>query len=292
MKAILFTAAATVAAAMTLASASAFADKASDLEAQAQKAYGARDFSQPGLKSSIEAADLYAEAAASSTDANLKAKYLVGQATALFFAGSASDANNEKLDKHSKGMAAADQATKLLGLADVGSVTDAQLKQLKASLSKENLALLAEALYERGINLGEWGQANGVMQSLSKWPELRHNMESIETLGLVALHDYGAYRVLGRGYFKIPGLLGGDMAKAEKYLSTAVSKTPASGMKISKNGYNNIYYADILHSNGDDEKATKLLQDFIKADASKLDPDTVPETRHNQKEAQDLLKSW
>jgi hypothetical protein len=288
MKAILFS----TILAIALISISAVAETASELEAQAQKAYSARDYTQPGVNSALAAADLYSKAIVATTDNNLKAKYLVGESSALFFAGGASETNATKLDLHAKGIATADQAAKLLGINDVAAVTDAQLKQLKSSLTKESLSFLGEALYQRGINLGEWGQANGVMQSLSKWPELRHNMESIETLGLVGLHDYGAYRVLGRGYFKIPGVLGGDMAKAEKYLSTAVAKTLAAGMKISKNGNNNIYYADVLHSNGSDDKAIKLLQDFISADPSALDSDTVPETKHNQKEAQDILKSW
>lgn len=285
MKALLFSAAL----AASMVSAVAFAD---DTATQAQQQFQQRDYSGAGIGHAQQAADLYAQAAATATDNGVKAKMLVGESEALFFVGNASADQATKLDRHQKGINVADQATKLLGLADVASATDPQLQALKAKLSAADVATLAEALYFRGINLGNWGQLNGVVQSLSKWPELRRGMESIETLGLVQIHNYGAYRILGRGYFKIPSLLGGDMTKAEKYLSTAVSKTLVPGTNFSRDGFNNIYYAELLHENGDDDTATAILNAFIKADPATVDATAIPEIRQNQIDAANDLKSW
>lgn len=292
MKAVLFSGLFSAALVASAFSATAHADQAADLAAQAKASFEKRDYSNPGIASAQAAADLYAQAAVAAADNVAKAKYLTLQAASLYFVGDANADSKTKIEVHLRGMTVADQAVKLLGIADVASVTDQQIAQLKAA--GQNLEALADALYERGINLGEWGQANGVVQSLSKWPELRHNMEIMEGLGQVANHEYGSYRVLGRGFFKIPGLLGGSMDKATKYLSTAfkaTKKNPAF-KDLSTNANNNVYYAEVLHENGDDDKAKALLQAFIAADAAALSPESAVETKHMQDAAKELLKGW
>lgn len=291
MKALMLTAAL----AATLTAAQAFAESAQELEAKAAAAYAKRDYSNAGANSAQEAADLYAKAAAAS-QGDAKAKYLAEQSAALYFVGDANTVKDVKIDKFLKGIGAADQSLKVLGIADVTTVTDAQLAQLKSSLKKEQLAILGGALYQRGANLGQWGQQNGVMQSLGKWPELRRTMEVIVNLGLLAsTHNYGAYRILGRGYFKIPSLMGGDMVKATNYLKTAFNSTLVTlpnGKKVSKNGYNNTYYAEVLNENGDTAGAKAILQNLIAADPAQVDAASVPEIKNAQREAKELLKGF
>jgi hypothetical protein len=264
------------------------AQTASQLQSDAQAAYAARAYDNAGVQSAAKAAALYGSLVASATEQKAKAKYLVLQSEALYFVGNASTAKDMKVENHQKGMEAADQATKLLGLQ---AVTGADVEALKTTLSKEDLALLGEALYQRGVNLGQWGAANGVLESLSKWPELRDNMQLIADLGLKQIHEFGAYRTLGRGYFKIPEMLGGSKAKAEKYFSVAVSSTLAQGQVYSTNGYNNLFYAEFLQAQGQTAKAKELLQAFLQADANTLNPASVPENKQAQFEAAELLKS-
>jgi hypothetical protein len=287
MKAMLFSA-------LLAVSAFAFSAQAADHAQLAQEAkakYEQRDYNNSGIAAAQEAADKYAQAAAASEGA-VKAQYLNKQSEALYFVGNATDAKATKIEKHQKGIDAANQALALLGLADVSKVTDAQLAELKKSA---NLADIGNGLYFRGINLGQWGTANGVMESIGKWPELKRNMEVIETLGLKDIHYYGAYRVLGRGYYKIPGLLGGSQKKAMKYLGDAVQGSLVEGKKFSKSGYNNVYYAEVLKEEGEDDAAVALLQGFV--DAATKTPevfpaDLAPETRRAAAEAQELLKNW
>lgn len=268
------------------------ADAAGDLSAKAAEAFAKRDYTNSGAASAQEAADLYAKAVEASSNNSDKAKNLSGQSEALYFVGDASAEKSVRIDKFLKGMTAADAATKALGIADITKVTAEQLNQLKSSLSAGDLQIMGDALYFRGANLGQWGQANGVTQSLGKWGELRKNMEIMQTLGLTASHDYGSFRILGRGYFKIPGLLGGDMNKATKYLQQAVANTLVAGKKISRNGTNNNYYAEILNENGDTDAAKALLQEFIAADPSQMDAKSIPELKRTQQEAKELLKKF
>lgn len=289
MKAILFSALIAMLTA-TLASTSAFAKTAAELATDAKAAYDRRDFNQAGIAAAQQAADLYAQAASASATPEEKAGYLTKQSEAIYFVGDASSDNAQKIVKFDAGLKVGDQAVKLLGLTDVNKAADADLSKLKGTPAA---APLAEALYYRGINLGQWGQANGVFQSISKWPELERNMQLIELLGLQSIHDYGPYRTLGRGNFKLASVqLGGSMDDAERYLNVAFKKTLVAAAGVSRNGHNNIYYADLLHSKGDDVKSKKILQDFIKADPNQLDPNGVIELKNAQRSAQDLLKSW
>lgn len=288
MKAFLFTAA--LAASMMATGAK--AATTAEILTQAKQAFSERDYNPAGIQRAQVAADLYGQLVTQASNNTEKAEYLAAQSEALYFVGNATEDNKVKIDKHLLGMQVADQAVQIFGITDVTKVSEEQIEELQSSLSEEELALLAEALYQRGANLGQWGSANGVMQSLSKWPELRSNMEVIIDLGHEAMHEYAPNRVLGRGYFKIPGLLGGSTKKADKYLSEATNNTLAAGQIYSVNGHNNVYYAEVLKENGEVQKAKDLLNAFLKADASTLNPKSVPETKQAQKDAAALLAAW
>lgn len=258
---------------------------------QAEQAYAQREYDNAGVSKAQEAANLFAAAAADkSIDTAGKAVALAGQAESIYFVANVSTDNNVKITKHLEGLNAADAAVKLYGIDDVSSVSDADLARLKA-LPAAELAVLAKALFQRGINLGQWGAASGVAQSLGKWPELRSNMDLVAKIGFKEIAQYGPYRTLGLGYYKIPALLGGSMSKADKYLSEAVTKTLAAGQVYSVNGYNNVFYAQVLRDNGNAAKAKDLLQNFLKADPNTLNPGSAPETKAAQREAAELLKT-
>lgn len=255
---------------------------------EAQQAYNQRDFTQPGVKSALSAAESYSELAQAEQNTLVKAKHLIAQSEALYFVAYASTSKDDKLKYHYAGVEAADAALKIFGITDVQKADLARLKALPA----DQKALVGEGLYFRGINLGQWGNTKGVVESLSRWPELRDNMNLIVNLGLKEIHEYGAYRTLGRAYFKIPGLLGGSTKKALKYLSEAVNNSKVEGEIYSVNGINNLFYAEILKEEGKSADAKDLLNKFIAADANTLHSGLVPENRQAQKEAQALLKSW
>ncbi len=280
-----------LAAALVVFAVTANAATTQELEAQAAKDYDARDYTQAGRQSVTEALGVYATLVQQTTDPAKKAEYMIRQAGASFFLGDSTQDNNEKITQFSNGLTLAGDGVKLLGVNDINAVSDADLQNLMKK-PKEQLQMLAEGLYVHGINLGQWGQAKGVLQSLDKWPELRTTMELIVKIGAKSLHEYGAYRTLGRGYFKIPALLGGDSAKAAKYLSTAVQGSLAPGQVYSVNGYNNLFYVELLKDQGQDAQGKKILQDYLKADPKTVLPGFEPETREAQRVATEMLNNW
>jgi hypothetical protein len=259
---------------------------------EAKTAFGQREYDNAGIQKAQAAADIYAQLATEASDTKAKAELLVRQSEALYFVGDADKANAVKIEKHNQGYQLADQAVKSLGVKDVSAITDAEVASLKSTLSAADLALLGDALYYRGTNLGKWGQANGVTTSLGRWPELRATMELVGKLGLESVHEYGAARTLGKAYATLPGLLGGSTKKALEYLSKAVSKSAAPGQKYSTNGFNNLFYAEVLNENGDTDEAKALLEAFITADPATLNPSLVAETRRAQADAKEMLKDF
>ena len=256
---------------------------------EAKQAFAQREFDDAGIAKAQEAADDYAQLVTETADNALKAEYLVRGSEANYFVADASKAHDVRLSHFDAGYKLADQAVKLLGVASVTSVSDTDLATLKGSAS---LDLIADGLYFRGINLGQWGQENGVASSLGKWPELRSNMELIGKLGQDKTHEFGAFRTLGKAYAALPSLLGGSMKKAEAFLKQAVEGSLADGQTYSVGAYNNIYYAQILAKTGKVDAAKTLLEGFVAADPATLNPAEVPEVRRAQSDAKEFLKGF
>ena len=268
---------------------------AAEFIAQAKAAYAQRAYSEEGIAKAKEAASLYEKAAALQTGREA-AESLNGEAEALHFAGAATSEakKSEKIATHLSGIQVGDRALQTLGVNAIGDLFSPEgIEKTKARLNTEELKTLANAIYFRGANLGQWGTANGVVDSLGKWPELRDSMQAIIDLDMKEVNDFGAYRVLGRGYFKIPALLGGSMRKARRYLTEAVNNTKSTVYpELSRQATNNLYLAEVLHEDKAGEAAKALLQKTIAADAAQLNPDQVPETQDVQKQAAEFLKNW
>lgn len=145
----------------------------------------------------------------------------------------------------------------------------------------------AEAYYYYGINLGRWAEANGIMKSLGERHNLRRNMESVQAK--VAIVDgktipgkeydsYGANRTLGRMYFKLPGMFGGDNQKAERLLREGVVESEKLG---ERNSLNIQYFAEILVANNKKTEARLVLDDTLRfeGDLVGYNPSRAPETK-------------
>lgn len=276
----------------------AYADKSQD----AAKAYSLRGYDAAGMAQAQKAASLYSELVTETSDQDKKNEYLVLQSEAMYFVGSAyneSTENEKKLDSHLKAADVADNVLKAMGVTDATVLLDdAKMNDLKAKLNPKQQDIFAEALYYKGINLGQWGSAKGGLDSLSGWKkQLRPYMEVLEKMGKASIHNYGPYRTLGRGYYKVPSILGGDLKKSESYLdeavkSSLVKKADGSTSVLSVNGYNNLYYAETLYKNGKKEEAKNILKEFVQTDLSLLANESIPENAKAKELAQEDLNKW
>jgi hypothetical protein len=162
-----------------------------------------------------------------------------------------------------------------------------------AERAKKFAAARAEAFYYYGINLGRWAEANGIMKSLGERHNLRRNAETAirntavvdgKTIPGKEIDSYGPNRTLGRMYFKLPGMFGGDNQKSEALLHEAVEKS------VERNTLNTLYLAEVLVANGKKPEARKVLDEALafENEPAKYNENRIPETMDEMKELRAL----
>ena len=264
---------------------------AEDTRKSADELFAERDYSEAGMQKALDAAQMYGRLV-DTAKSNEKNQLWIAQAKSYYFVGTGKKDKKEKIELFQKGIDAAMNVVKQY----VGELKQQTLettaKEVLAKVHPTEVLELAQALYYEGINLGSWAEANGVTQSLNKWPTLRNYMMLVDLLGHKQINHYGSSRVLGRAYYRLPVLAGGDMEKARKYLGEAFSNTRADDNSPSLNGNNNIFYAELLNKDSKKEEAIKVLKNFINTPADKLDADSIPENKALQATAKAILADW
>lgn len=74
-------------------------------------------------------------------------------------------------------------------------------------------------------NYGGYAQVKGAFESAALIEHIKAEMETVLELD-ENFEDGGAHRALGRLYFKLPGVMGGDLEKAGAHLARAVELSP------------------------------------------------------------------
>lgn len=155
-------------------------------------------------------------------------------------------------------------------------------------------AALSDAYYLYSANMGKFGEAKGVLSSLTRWRlELRPHLHYILNLGEAAKSNrsYGALRILGRAYIKVPFE---SSSEGLAFLKEAYDKTvetfeiAGEEMTTSRHVNNLVFYIEGLRKLGEDnatfcklyEKAEYLYDISEEEELLKeYNPDLVPETK-------------
>ncbi|MBI5523833.1 MAG: hypothetical protein HY910_14490 [Desulfarculus sp.] len=130
-----------------------------------------------------------------------------------------------------------------------------------------------------GVAYGSYGRVKGVMKSISLVDPIKEEMAFVIKKD-PAYEAGGPYRVLGRLYFKLPGLLGGGTDKAIENLRIAVKHGPQRWL-------NHIYLAEALIKDGKKDEAKALLEQVV---AGPAEAGLEPEYADWKAEAQKLIK--
>ncbi|KIX11834.1 TRAP transporter TatT component family protein [Dethiosulfatarculus sandiegensis] len=126
----------------------------------------------------------------------------------------------------------------------------------------------APAHFWLGASYGFYGNAKGVMESLSLIDPIKEEMAAVMELDPTYAHG-GPDRVLGRLYFKVPGLFGGDNDLAMEHLEKAVKAGPNYFL-------NHIYLAEVYLDEEMNDKAKGLLQKVLAGPPSEgMEPEYV-----------------
>ena len=129
-----------------------------------------------------------------------------------------------------------------------------------------------------GVSYGKFGEAKGIAQSLGLVPHVEKAMKKVIELGQEKYEQGGAWRVLGRLSFKVPG---GENGKKE--IQKAIEIGPNNLM-------NHRFYAEMLLSDGDDAKAKTELEFIIRADRKTFPKGRFPDMMEEKARAKRLWK--
>jgi tetratricopeptide (TPR) repeat protein len=149
-------------------------------------------------------------------------------------------------------------------------------------LAKEAIALDpkgVEGHFWLGVLYGVYGEAKGIMKSLSLVPDIKQEMKTCEDLD-PSVEGWGPDRVLGRMYFKLPWFKGGDNKKSIECLERSLKGAPT-------NALTRYYLAVTYKSEGMKDKAREQCQAVVSMEP---DPRWAPEHPWIKRMAEALLK--
>ena len=136
-----------------------------------------------------------------------------------------------------------------------------------------------------GVSYGKYGEAKGILQSLGLVPHLKEAMNFVKKKK-PEYEGGGANRVLGRLYFKLPGVKGGDNKRAIKLLKKAVQLGP-------KHLMNHRFLAEVYMAEGMKKEAKETLKFIIDFPEKDFMEHQIPEMKEEQETARKLwLKHW
>src|SRR5215471_244324 len=132
-----------------------------------------------------------------------------------------------------------------------------------------------EGHYWLGVSDGEYGQAKGLLKAYSMTKNIRSEMEVVIKIN-PAYQNGGAYLVLGRMDFELPGLMGGSNKRAiQEY---------EQGLKVAPNNLlMKTYLAESYIDAGRKEEARNLLNEVLNGSGEQ-----TPEARDARKEARKI----
>ncbi len=132
--------------------------------------------------------------------------------------------------------------------------------------------------YWLGVLYGLYGQNKGILKSLSLVEPIKKTMAEVIKRD-PGFEDGGAYMVVGRLYFKVPGFFGGDNDKAIENLKTALKYGPKRWLTY-------VYLAEVLMDEGEYDQAEELLN---KALEGQCQPYQIVVCDLWKKDAQELM---
>jgi len=127
-------------------------------------------------------------------------------------------------------------------------------------------------------NMGALAEAHGLREGVRYRRPTREALETVLTLDPGYL-DGSADRAIGRWYFKVPGIMGGDKARAEQHLRKALTYKSDSIISL-------IFLAELLIDRDQHDEARVSLEAAV---AAPVDPQWAPEDRRFKVQARELL---
>ena len=137
-----------------------------------------------------------------------------------------------------------------------------------------------EGHFWTAANMGELAESYGLRQGIKYRGPIKDALETVLKID-PAFQDGSADRALGRWYYKVPGLFGGDKKKSEEHLRKSLTYDPDSSAS-------HFFLAETLFELKRDRDAVDELKKVI---AAPLNPQWAPEDREFKEQAERRLRA-
>ena len=136
-----------------------------------------------------------------------------------------------------------------------------------------------DGYFWKAANMGALAESFGLRQGLKYRSAIKENLETVLRLDPAYLQG-SADRALGRWYFKVPALFGGNKKKSEEHLRRSLT--------YNGNSHSSRYFlAETLLSMDREAEARTELEAIL---AAPIDPEWAPEDREFKQKASELLR--
>jgi tetratricopeptide (TPR) repeat protein len=137
-----------------------------------------------------------------------------------------------------------------------------------------------EGHFWTAANMGALAESFGLRQGLKYRKPIKEELETVLRLDPPFM-DGSADRALGRWYFKVPGLFGGDRGLSEAHLRKSLTYNP-------NNTASHFFLGELLQDEGRKDEARAEFQKVLDAPAN---PEWAPEDREFTDKARNLLRA-
>jgi tetratricopeptide (TPR) repeat protein len=158
-------------------------------------------------------------------------------------------------------------------------------RALELGVTAARQAVAANAARPEGhfwvaANMGALAESFGLRQGIRYRGAIRQSLETVLRID-PQFQQGSADRALGRWYYKVPGLFGGDNRKSEAHLRKALAYNPQSVITL-------LFLGETLLDLGQRMEAKRSLEAAI---AAPDDPEWAPEDRAFREQARRLLET-
>jgi tetratricopeptide (TPR) repeat protein len=160
---------------------------------------------------------------------------------------------------------------------------DARKRVLEAGIAAGRVAAAlrpeaADGHFWMAANMGALAEAHGLRQGIRYRGQIREALEHARRVQPSYL-DGSPDRALGRWYFKVPRLFGGDLEASERHLRAALTYNPRSILTL-------LFLAETLEERGKRQDARATLQTLLETPP---DPEWTPEDTRFKAQARERL---
>lgn len=247
----------------------------------------------PGLSGTRTAIDIGRAVLASNPGPELVLDSLILLAAAESFVGLVGkDPADAKRDLFKNAAARADRIlVQSFGITWTDAAADI-VSKLKSQRTDAELDVVSLGLVLSVTSVAGFGDASGVVTALGLIPDIRKRIGVFTALGRSEKFYFVPEAVDAAIYYRVPGLMGGDLSRSVKMFKTIISKTKAPNIDCSVNGLANYFGCQAFNDDGDETAAKALAKAFIMAPLTSFPVESRPENEFYQRLTRDVLQTF